>query len=130
MKKINKGDIWVTLIPKIINKNNKTQIEIEKRPCLIIDNGRGFLIEENVDCLGLKITTKDKKNTILIKDWDKLGLKRRSYIRIEVPMKIEKTQLVKKIGKVNEFDMYVYLERMVDYFNVDVLEAYKRGRDE
>ena len=57
------GDIWVTTIPKIEAKNNRiTNVKLERRPCLIIDDGHGFIIEKNNDYLGMKITTQDKKN--------------------------------------------------------------------
>ena len=56
------GDIWLVLIPKVIKNKRKTQIDLEKRPCLIIDDGHGFIIEENRDYLGLKITSKDGIN--------------------------------------------------------------------
>lgn len=33
------GDIWITIIPKIETKNNKiSNVILERRPCLIIDN--------------------------------------------------------------------------------------------
>lgn len=55
------GEIWVTLIPKIYSLENGSnlQVVLEKRPCLIIDSGQGFLIEENSNYMGLKLTTKN-----------------------------------------------------------------------
>ena len=51
--------------------------------------GHGFIIEKSKDCLGMKITTQDngirKKE---IKDWDNVGLRERSYLRIEEQIKI------------------------------------------
>lgn len=56
----------------------------EKRPCLIIDDGRGFLIEENSNYSELKLTTRnsalEKVNRKEIKNWKELGLKSKSYI--------------------------------------------------
>lgn len=125
MKKAEIGEIWLVLIPKIINSNNKTQIELEKRPCLIIDDGHGFIIEENRDYLGLKITTKDGKNHKEIKDWYNLGLREKSYIRIETPIKVEGGQLIHKIGEMSKYDLYIYLNELSNYINTDILEKIK-----
>lgn len=127
-KKAKIGDIWVTLIPKLIidENNDSIQVILEKRPCLIIDDGRGFLIEENANYSGLKLTT---RNSILenvvrkeIKNWKELGLKRKSYIRIELPLKIESQQLVNKITTLSNSDLQIYLKELANYFNTDVLE--------
>lgn len=43
MKKANVGDIWVVLNPKIkYNNKRAVSVELEKRPCLIIDDGTRF----------------------------------------------------------------------------------------
>ena len=127
-KKAKIGDIWVTLIPKLIidENNDSIQVILEKRPCLIIDDGRGFLIEENANYSGLKLTT---RNSILenvvrkeIKNWKELGLKRKFYIRIELPLKIESQQLVNKITTLSNSDLQIYLKELANYFNTDVLE--------
>ncbi len=127
-KKAKIGDIWVTLIPKLIidENNDSIQVILEKRPCLIVDDGRGFLIEENANYSGLKLTT---RNSILenvvrkeIKNWKELGLKRKSYIRIELPLKIESQQLVNKITTLSNSDLQIYLKELANYFNTDVLE--------
>lgn len=125
MKKANIGDIWLVLIPKVVTNSYKTHIELEKRPCLIIDDGHGFIIEKNKDCLGMKITTKDGINRKKIDNWYELGLREESYIRVEMPIKIENGQLLKKINKMDKFDLYVYLKELSNYFNTDVIEKIK-----
>lgn len=127
MLKAGIGEIWIVLNPKIKkNFKNNISVELEKKPCLIIDDGHGFIIEKSNDYLGMKITTKNnnirKKE---IKNWNELGLKYKSYLRIETPIKIEKEQLIKKIGQVNKYDLYIYLNELSDYFNIDVLEKFK-----
>ena len=121
------GEIWVTLIPKIIvdDKNDSVNFSIERRPCLIIDDGRGFLIEENSNYSGLKLTT---RNTELkrvkrkeIKNWKELGLKKKSYVRIELPLKIESSQLESKITKISDEDLKMYLKELANFINVDIL---------
>ena len=127
-KKAKIGDIWVTLIPKLIidENNDSIQVILEKRPCLIIDDGRGFLIEENANYSGLKLTTRSSilENVVRkeIKNWKELGLKRKSYIRIELPLKIESQQLVNKITTLSNGDLQIYLKELANYFNTDVLE--------
>ena len=127
MYKANIGDIWIVLNPKIkINNKNNINVELEKRPCLIIDDGHGFIIEKSNDYLGMKITTQDngiRKREI--KNWNEVGLKYKSYLRIEAPIKIEKEQLIKKIGQVSKYDLYMYLNELSDYFNIDVLAKFK-----
>lgn len=127
-KKAKIGDIWVTLIPKLIidENNDSIQVILEKRPCLIIDDGRGFLIEENANYSGLKLTTRSSilENVVRkeIKNWKELVLKRKSYIRIELPLKIESQQLVNKITTLSNSDLQIYLKELANYFNTDVLE--------
>lgn len=127
-KKAKIGDIWVTLIPKLIidENNDSIQVILEKRPCLIVDDGRGFLIEENANYSGLKLTTRSSilENVVRkeIKNWKELGLKRKSYIRIELPLKIESQQLVNKITTLSNGDLQIYLKELANYFNTDVLE--------
>lgn len=84
------------------------------------------MIEENANYSGLKLTT---RNSILenvvrkeIKNWKELGLKRKSYIRIELPLKIESQQLVNKITTLSNSDLQIYLKELANYFNTDVLE--------
>lgn len=127
-KKASIGDIWITLIPKLlIDEDSDTiQVILEKRPCLIVDDGRGFLIEENSNYSGLKLTTRNsrlnKVNRKEIKNWKELGLKKKSYIRVELPIKIEAQQLVNKVTTLSPEDLKIYLKELVDYFNIDMLE--------
>ncbi len=126
-KKAKIGDIWVTLIPKlIVNDDESIQVVLEKRPCLIIDDGRGFLIEENSNYSGLKLTTRNsiikKVNRKEIKNWKELGLKNKSYVRIELPLKIESQQLVNKICEIKDENLKEYLKELANYFNLGMLE--------
>ena len=63
------------------------------RPFLIVDEGHGMLVVENPDYLGMKITTKSNRVNKVeeIKNWKEIGLKSKSYIRIEMSQKIEHT---------------------------------------
>lgn len=86
----------------------------------------GFIIEKSKDYLGMKITRQEGTRKKEIKDWDKVGLKEKSYLRIEAPIKIEKEQLINKIGQVNKYDLYLYINELSDYFNRDILERFKQ----
>lgn len=101
-------------------------MSLERRPCLIIDDGRGFIIEENSNYSGLKLTTRQSfvknVNRTEIKNWKKLGLKKKSYVRIELPIKIENQQLVTKIGTLSEEEVTIYLKDLANFFNTDVLD--------
>ena len=127
-KKAQIGDIWLVLIPRIVydELDESIDVKLEKRPCLIIDDGRGFIIEENTDYSALKLTTREnllenvRRREII--NWKELGLKRKSYVRIELPLKIEPEQLIFKITEMNNKDLTYYLKDLANYFNIDVLE--------
>ena len=115
------GEIWITIIPKIETYNNRiSNVILERRTCLIIDDGHGFIIEKNNDYLGMKITTQDKKNKKEIRNWYDVGLKYKSFVRIEMPIKIEESQLVKKIGQLSKCDTYVYINELMSFTNNDI----------
>lgn len=122
------GEIWIAFIPRLsVSELDETiQVILEKRPCLIVNDGRGFLIEENCDYSAMKITTKNKKlknvNRKEIKNWQEIGLRKKSYVRVELPIKIETQQLIKKIGKVNDDELLVYLKELANHFNRDMLD--------
>lgn len=58
---------------------------------------------------------------IEIKNWKELVLKKKSYIRIELPLKLEEPQLLNKINSLSNKDLYKYLRNFVNYINVEVL---------
>lgn len=127
MKKAKIGEIWVAVIPKIYydEKNDNVQINIERRPCLIVDDGRGFLIEENSNYSALKLTTRKSIlkniNRKEIKNWKELGLRQKSYVRIELPVKIEPEQLVNRITTLSNEEMREYLKDLASIFNTEIL---------
>ena len=61
------GEIWLVAIPLLVtNKDNSFDTTFQIRPFLMIDDGKGVLVEENKDFLGVKITNNDLKQTRLI----------------------------------------------------------------
>ena len=109
------GEIWLVVMPIIY---------VEKRPVLILDDGRGFIVEEdnkNYHVFKL-ISQKDSYKRILIKNWRELGLKTKSYIRIEMPIKIEESQFVFKITELSFKQMIEYYQELYKIVNISMLE--------
>ena len=72
------GKIWlVTILLLTYDAKNNVNINLQKRPCLIIDDGRGLIVEQdNRNFHILNLTTHyDKYKRKLIKNWEELGLK-------------------------------------------------------
>lgn len=124
MEKIAKlGEIWLVVIPVLKTKEDDTyDASFQIRPFLIVDEGKGMLVMENPDYLALKITTKKNKvkNVQEIKNWKEIGLKQKSYIRIEIPERIEKNQLIGKVAELPKEQFIKYYRLMLDIFNVEV----------
>ena len=119
------GKIWlVTILLLTYDAKNNVNINLQKRPCLIIDDGRGLIVEQdNRNFHILKLTTQyDKYKRKLIKNWEELGLKEKSYIRIELPIKIEKQQLIKKITKLSEEELLEMYNEIYKILNINALE--------
>ncbi len=58
----------------------------------------------------LKITSQyDTYRRKSITNWKEIGLKKKSYTRIELPMKLEKNQLIKKIA-------IIPIEELIDIY--------------
>ena len=79
----------------------------------------------------LKLTTQyDKYKRKLIKNWQELGLKEKSYIRIEFPIKIEKQQLIKKITKLSEEELLEMYNEIYKILNIKALEKMSKKYEE
>lgn len=114
----------VTIPLLTYDAENNVNINLQKRPCLIIDDGRGLIVEQdNRNFHILKLTTQyDKYKRKLIKNWEELGLKEKSYIRIELPIKTEKQQLIKKITKLSEEELLEMYNEIYKILNINALE--------
>ena len=42
-----------------------------------------------------------------------------------MPIKIEKNQLVKKIGKLSKYDTYIYINELMSFMNRDISHRYE-----
>ena len=119
------GEIWLVAIPVLFAKENKNfDTGFQIRPFLIVDEGKGMLVLENDDYLALKITTKQNRLKYVeeIKNWKELGLKKKSYIRIEIPQRIENMQLIGKVTEIPKEQFLKYYKAMIQIFNVDLIE--------
>jgi len=127
------GEIWLVAIPVFLIKNKDNfDTGFQIRPYLIVDEGKGMLVIENPDFLGLKITTKNNKISRVeeIENWKEIGLKSKSYIRIEIPQRIEKNQLIGKITTLPKEQFLRYYKLMLEIFNVDIIEEILRKDEE
>lgn len=123
-KKAKIGEIWLVAIPILfVKEENNFDTGFQIRPYLIVDEGKGMLVMENPDYLGLKITTKNNKINRIeeIKNWKEIGLKSKSYIRIEIPQRIEQNQLIGKITELPKEQFLNYYRMMLDLFNIDII---------
>ena len=119
------GDIWIVTIPVLkYNDAGDLMVELQKRPVLILDDGRGLLVEEdNRNFHVLKLTTQsDPYKRKLIKNWKELGLKHKSYIRIEIPIKIEEEQFDRKITELPTEQLLEMYNEVYNIINISALE--------
>ena len=119
------GEIWLVTIPILTyDEEGNVNINLQKRPYLIIDDGRGLIVEQdNKNFHILKLTTQyDKYKRKLIKRWKEIGLKEKSYIRVEMPIKIENQQLIKKITTLSQNELLEIYNEIYKIININALE--------
>ncbi len=117
-------EIWLVAMPILYVKgNNNYDTGFQIRPFLIVDEGKGMLVIENQDYLALKVTTKKNKikDVKEIKNWKEIGLKEKSYLRIEIPQRIEPNQLINKIAELPSEQFLEYYRDMLKIFNIDII---------
>lgn len=119
------GEIWIVTIPIIqYDENGDVGVLLQKRPVLILDDGRGLIVEEDKrNYHVLKLTTqKDSYKRKEIKNWRELGLKRKSYIRIEMPIKLEEQQFERKVATLPEKQLLEMYSEVYGILNIKALE--------
>ena len=116
------GEIWICSLPVLIVDQEKIHFKKQNRPVLIIDDTHEHLIKKDTkNYYGLKITSQnDSYQRIAIKEYQKLGLKKESYIRLELPLKIEREQCLYKISKLDEKKMNSYLKEVSNFIQREV----------
>lgn len=127
------GDIWIVTIPVLnYDENGDVNVVLQKRPVLILDDGRGLIVEEDKrNYHVLKLTSQnDPYKRKLIKNWRELGLRMKSYIRIEMPIKIEEQQLDRKISSMTGDQLLEMYSEVYSILNIEALkkmaEKYKK----
>ena len=119
------GDIWRVTIPILrYNDDGDVGVDLQKRPVVILDDGRGLIVEEDKrNYHVLKLTTQnDPYKRKPIKNWKELGLKNKSYIRIEMPIKIEEQQFDRKISSLPEEQLLEMYSEVYSILNIKALE--------
>lgn len=125
MNKPKIGEIWITAIPIIYyEENDDFNVKIQKRPVLILDDGRGLIVEEDKRNYHVfKLTTQsDPYKRKLIKNWKSLGLKKKSYVSIEMPLKIEESQFITKVSEMSIEDLKEYYLELYNILNIKTLQ--------
>mgnify|MGYP000281442309 FL=1 len=119
------GEIWLVTIPVLeIDENNDINVKLQRRPCLILDDGRGLIVEEDDRNFHvLKLTTQyDRYKRRPIKNWKQIGLAKKSYIRIEMPIKIEENQLNKKLAVLPDEQLLSTYNDIYEIINIEALK--------
>lgn len=84
--------------------------EYKERPVLVLENRFVFPI------LVAKITSHEPRENYngeyLIKNWAKAGLSKESTIRLSQILKLEKNDFVKKVGKLQAYDIYNVMQEI------------------
>ena len=111
------GEIWVCSLPILVIEKEKIVFKTQNRPVLIIDDTHEHFIKEDLkNYYGLKITSqKDSYHRILIENYKEIHLKKESFIRLELPLKIERQQCLYKISKIDEKKMKKYLKQISNF---------------
>lgn len=119
------GEIWIVAIPVIYyDENSDITVQIQRRPVLVLDDGRGLIVEEDKRNFHVfKLTTQnDPYKRMLIKNWKQLGLRYKSYVRIEIPIKIEAQQFQSKITEIPPEELLEYYKELYNIINIEALE--------
>ena len=93
------GEVWICKIPVLV-LDNELIFKSVKRPVLVVDDTHEHFVKmDKKNYYVLKITSQDDSyKRIKIKNLEKTGLIKESFIRIELPLKVEKEQFLYRIG--------------------------------
>ena len=111
------GDIWICALPILVLEKDRITFQTQKRPILVIDDTQEhFIKNDHKNYYGLKITSQeDSYHRLPIKNYQQLGLRKKSYLRLELPIKIEREQFLYKISKIEEKTMKKYMKLITDF---------------
>ena len=99
---------------------------------MIIDDGRGLIVEQdNRNFHILKLTTQyDKYKRKLLKNWKELVLKKKSYFRMEIQLKIKKGKLIRKITSISAEELLEMYNEIYKILNINALEKMSKKYNE
>lgn len=120
------GDIWLVTYPEMYyDENQVLSVKVQTRPFLVLDDGRGLVVENSSDYHAFKLTSQSKNNNHRrkeIKNWREKGLLKKSYVRIEIPLKIEEQQFVRKITQLDAEELVDMYKELYSLLNINALK--------
>jgi mRNA-degrading endonuclease toxin of MazEF toxin-antitoxin module len=106
MGKYNLGEVWWTQFPFEEIEESK------RRPAIVID-------DDTIAILALMVTSKDKNDPYCIKidEWQKAGLKKESWARIDRIVRMDEWRMEKKIGDLSESDFLKITQLLAEHIS-------------
>ena len=117
------GDIWICQIPILVKAKKSILFKKVNRPILIVDDTKEHLIHgDKRNYYGLKITSQnDSYQRVKLPNAKVLGLTKESYLRLEIPLKIEKEQFLYKIGSMSPKEVTKYISYILKIIDKNTL---------
>ena len=114
------GEIWICEMPILLKNDGTISFEKIARPVLVIDDRcEHFIKHDRKNYYVLKITSqKDTYQRVKINNYERFGLQKESFIRIELPIKVEKSQFLYKIGYLGSKITNTYLLKVKKYLKI------------
>ena len=108
------GEIWICKIPVLVTGKNAS-FKTMHRPVLIVDDTHEHFIKgDKRNYYVLKITSQeDPYERIKMKNLENTGLVKTSFIRMELPIKVEKEQFLYPIGYYERKEVEKILTKIV-----------------
>ena len=104
MGKYRIGEVWWTQFPF------EDIDEDKRRPAIVFD-------DNTIAVLAMMVTSVEKDNpySIEIEDWDKAGLPKKSWARIDRIINMDEWRMEKKIGDLSERDLNKFIQLVAEY---------------
>ena len=111
------GEIWICRVPVLVSHQGEVLFDTIARPVLIVDDTHEHFIKHDLkNYYVLKITSqKDSYQRIKINDYKQCGLQKEPFVRLEIPLKVERCQLLYKIGKISVIQAEEYVRKVRRY---------------
>ncbi len=114
------GEIWICRVPVLVSNQEDIFFETMTRPVLIVDDTHEHFIKHDFkNYYALKITSqKDTYQRIKISDYKQCGLQKESFVRLEIPLKVERCQLLYKIGDLGVERTTRYIQKAQQFLRI------------